>query len=157
MTTRTLGRFAGLALALGALTAAGAACAEPVDGTYRTPATAERSTTSTTRRPATTTTEAPYLPVPADFTLAPVITRKQCFGSAGCNVSYTIDVTYNALKPLDPGATYAITYEVHGGESVAIDTIELDGDGTYMDREVMAGTPTEAATLSVVVTSVRER
>jgi hypothetical protein len=152
--TRRLILFAAVAC----LALAGAACAKPVDHAEvpQVVAQPDRATT-TTHRPTTTTTEAPYVPVPADFTLTPVVTRKQCFGSAGCNVSYTMDVAYNSLEPLDEHADYAVTFEVRGGESVAIDTIELSGDGSYMDRENFTSTPNEGAVLSVVVTSVRER
>ena len=47
-----------------------------------------------TVEPEPTYADATELPAPEDFEISVRVTEKQCFGSAGCNVSFTIDPTY---------------------------------------------------------------
>jgi hypothetical protein len=68
----------------------------------------------------------------SDFTLSIKTKRKQCFGSAGCNVDIEPDLTYSGDLPLDPDKTYDITYQITGDEDgPVIDTITLT-NGTDM-------------------------
>lgn len=70
-------------------------------------------------------------PVAADFQITPKITQKQCFGSAGCNVTFTVALTYvgKGVKPL---STWDITYDAVGTEDALTDTITVHVDGTGM-------------------------
>ncbi|GLW19493.1 hypothetical protein Stsp01_62360 [Streptomyces sp. NBRC 13847] len=69
-------------------------------------------------------------PTSTDFTLSMKTTKKQCFGSAGCDITVEPNVSYVSAISLDPEKTISITYEIHGDESgPVIQTLELsDGD-----------------------------
>lgn len=79
------------------------------------------------------TTE-PTTPVVDDFEITPKITQKQCFGSAGCNIEFRVDLAYNG-PALDPDDTWLVTFEVHGvSDGPLIDSLTLTGDN--IDGEV---------------------
>jgi hypothetical protein len=81
--------------------------------------------------------------------------EKQCFGSAGCNVTFRIEVGYNGL-PLDPATTYEVTYEVTGGEDPLINTLEVTGENASVPQEETLGTASSDAELVATVTDVSE-
>jgi hypothetical protein len=115
----------------------------------------------TTAAAAPTTTPPAPLPVYAtptknDFKLKVKILRKQCFGSAGCNVTYRIDVTYTGDGDLDPSKTYEVTYQVKGAEDPIINTFEVTGDSASVQQEEMASTQRSGDKLTAVVTDVSE-
>jgi hypothetical protein len=91
---------------------------------------------------------------PGDFTLAAKILKQDCFASAGCNVTYRVQV----LKSPAAGS-FEVTYDVQGVEdgprtgSVTID------DGKYDDAflEDLAQVKHRVKGLKVVVTSVENR
>jgi hypothetical protein len=79
---------------------------------------------------------------------------KQCFGSAGCNVTYRIEVGYDG-PPLDPSNTAEVVYEVRGGEDgPQINTFTVEGDQSSVDREESISTSSAGRKLTAVVTSV---
>lgn len=58
---------------------------------------------------------------------------RQCFGSAGCNVTLEPNLSYLGPLPLDPDKTYSITYEVRGSEDGAIiQTMELTNQASWL-------------------------
>ncbi|MEU5942249.1 hypothetical protein ABZ807_24385 [Micromonospora sp. NPDC047548] len=114
--------------------------------------TAPPSTAPASTAPAVPTYDAP---TKSDFKLKVKILRKQCFGSAGCNITYRIDVTYSGAG-LDPSTTYEVTYEVKGAEDPIINTFEVTGDSASVQEEEMASTKRSADKLTAVVTSVSE-
>lgn len=73
------------------------------------------------------------------------ITHKQCFGSAGCNVTVSPNISYIGLDSdsIDPDKTYEITYEISGDESGT--TIET---ATLTDRTSLSLTPSMLSTTS---------
>lgn len=86
------------------------------------------------------------------FVLSPKITEKQCFGSAGCNVSFRVDVSLNA--PLDERATYEVTYEVTGVEDgPLVGTFEITGE-QYTVAEESVSTARSSSKLKIRATSV---
>ncbi|MFD5661005.1 hypothetical protein [Streptomyces hirsutus] len=104
--------------------------------------------------------EPTYADVDADsFDIELRTTERQCFGSAGCNVTIEPKLTYVGLsEELDPDAVYEITYEVRGDESgPVIETAELS------DRTSLNYTPTSISTassgtkVSVKITDVMTR
>lgn len=115
--------------------------------------------------PITTPTNKPTVPAPApvatsptvkDFKLAVKTLTKQCFGSAGCNVTFRILVTYNG-PALDPGKSYEVLYEVRGGEDGPIaNKLTVAGDESSVDEEEMVSTPKSSTKLVAVVTDVME-
>lgn len=98
-----------------------------------------------------------YEPLPEDYLLTIKVLEQACFGSAGCNVSYRIEVTSLYLEEVDPTATYELTYEVQGGEDTRINTLEITGDQYSTDDREMVSTPSEETELVAVVTDVNRR
>lgn len=83
---------------------------------------------------------------------------KQCFGSAGCNVTVEPDLTYVGLGDIDPDATYEITYEIHGDESgPVIETAELSDQTSLSFTESLIQTASSGTKVSVEVTDVAEQ
>jgi hypothetical protein len=113
-------------------------------------------TTPTNKPSAPATTAPPKVtePTAKDFKLTVKTLTKQCFGSAGCNVTYRILVTYSG-PTLDPSKEYEVLYEVRGGEDgpVANKLTVADGESS-VDEEEMVSTPKSSTKLTAVVTDV---
>ena len=115
----------------------------------RTTTTVERTTT--TRLPTTTTTRPPpYTPVPTDFTIEVIETEKECFGSAGCIVHFTIDVSYVGAQLPDPSKTFTVIYDVLGGEDPKTDSFEVSGDEISYTKEDTISTASSDAVITAV-------
>lgn len=98
-----------------------------------------------------------YKPTKLDFVLKVKITEKKCFGSAGCNVTYHIDMTYTG-DTLDPSETWLITYQVAGVEDgPAINTLELTGDEYSYDEEEFGQTSSSSKKLTAKVTDIEKQ
>jgi hypothetical protein len=66
----------------------------------------------------------------ADLKLTVKTTKKECFGSAGCNVEFTIDAAL--LKTVKFDGPCDVTYEVHGLSDTQTNTLTIqDDEGTY--------------------------
>lgn len=102
----------------------------------------------------TETTPAPGPTLAAtDLTLTPKITKKQCFGSAGCNVQIKVEVGYDG-PTLSEDDTWEVTYQVTGDESGPIvGTFELTGT-KYDQDEISLSTKSSKTKISVKVTDV---
>lgn len=114
---------------------------------------------STSARVATAepTTDAPsqpaYTPTVKDFTIALKVKSLECFGDAGCNVTYEPKLTIVGPQ-VDEQGSYEITYEVRGGEDGAtIDTIDVEA-GQYTASEGIAQTARRSSKLTAVITDV---
>ena len=126
---------------------------------------ADRPSTGATNRPAATaasptptdapeTTAAAAEPKPRDFDLTVKTLSKQCFGSAGCNITYRVEVGYDG-PPLDSSNSYEVVYEVRGGEDgPQINTLTVEGDQSSVDSEESISTNSAGRKLTAVVTSV---
>lgn len=99
------------------------------------------------------TTSAPTFSA-SDFTIAMKVTDKECFGSAGCDVTAQPSVNYDGnLSDLD-GLTLSITYELTGDTSgTQIHTLDCDG-GQCTGDEVIAETASSSTKLKAHVTEV---
>jgi hypothetical protein len=99
------------------------------------------------------TTDAPTFSA-ADFTIAMKTTDKECFGSAGCNITADASVTYGGdLSDLDD-VTLSITYDLTGDQSGAqVHTIDCVA-GQCTGDEVIAQTPSSSTKLKAHVTEV---
>lgn len=149
-------------VALGCLGTFGAILSAADDAT-KTPGDKSISTTSapiaapakTSSAPAAPAKPKPADPKPADFKLTVKTLEKQCFGSAGCLVTYRIsDVTYSG-PGLDEDKSYEITYKVTGLKDPKIGTFTLNGDGSYsVDEQENGDTSSSSKVLKAVVTSV---
>ncbi|MFF4626462.1 MULTISPECIES: hypothetical protein [Streptomyces] len=102
--------------------------------------------------------ESTYPQVDADsFSIDLRTTQRQCFGSAGCNVTVEPELTYlGSSSDLDPDAVYEITYEIHGDESgPVIQTAELSDQTSLSYRPSLISTATASTELSVEITDVQ--
>lgn len=120
------------------------------------PATAQQAGAAATETPGPTPEPTPEItptPSPSDYELRVKTLQKECFGSAGCNVSYTIRVTYSGT-PLPEDATYSVTYKVTGGEDEVINTFEINGDRATVAEEESVSTSSSGAKLRAKVTEV---
>ncbi|MFJ2008546.1 hypothetical protein [Streptomyces chartreusis] len=86
-------------------------------------------------------------------------TRRQCFGSAGCNVTVEPEFTYlGVTEDVDPDAVYEITYEIRGDESgPVIQTAELSDQTSLNYTPSMISTASSGTKVSVKITDVTER
>ncbi|WP_367039631.1 hypothetical protein [Streptomyces sp. Je 1-332] len=91
-----------------------------------------------------------------DFTMTLRTTERQCFGSAGCNLTVEPNLSYvGPTENLDPDAVYDITYEISGDDSgPVIETGELS-DGTTLDyTQTMLSTASAGTKVSVKITDI---
>lgn len=105
---------------------------------------------------ATPTTEAaaaePVAPGPANFTAKPKIIEKNCFGSAGCNVTLRIDLA-TSVTP-EPGVSWLVVYEIHGVEDgPEIGNLTVTGD-SYESSEEHVGVASSKSKITIKVVSV---
>lgn len=97
----------------------------PVRSPHHAPTTARTPTRATTHPPRQPPLP-PLRPQPADFTVNVVTIEKSCFGSAGGNITYTVELS-NLGPSLDPSDTWQVIYDIAGGEQPKADTIEVTG------------------------------
>lgn len=119
---------------------------------------ATQTTEATDAGETTETTTAPTYSVPKakDFKVTIKVREKQCFGSAGCNVTYRVELAWN--QSYDPAVTYDVTYEVRGGEDgPVVNTLTVTGDEYQRDSEELVSTRSMKTKLSAVVTDVTEQ
>jgi hypothetical protein len=112
-----------------------------------------KSTVTTQRQAtATTTTTIAYVPVPTDFQIGIVETRRSCFGSAGCNITFQIDPSYVGTSSLSPSKTYTVVYQVNGGDSPKTANFTITGSQASFREDTISTPP--GANLSAVATRV---
>jgi len=121
------------------------------------PAAATRTTAPASPSPIRTTEAPPPPPVepkPADFTIPLKILSKQCFGSAGCNVTFRIAPAYSGpALPVDK--TYRVIYTVSGDESgPQTNSFTLTGEQAEYQSEESASTRSAGVALVAKVTEV---
>jgi hypothetical protein len=98
-----------------------------------------------------------YDEVTADqFTIKLKTKERQCFGSAGCNLTVEPDLTYlGDSDSIDPNATYEITYTIHGDESgPVIETAELSDQTSLNYTPTVVQTASSGTKVSVEITDV---
>lgn len=85
-------------------------------------------------------------------------TDRQCFGSAGCNVTVEPGLTYVGLDDIDPDAVYEITYEIRGDKSgPVIATAELSDETSLNYTPTLIQTVSSGTKVSVEITDVVSR
>jgi hypothetical protein len=118
--------------------------------------TSSSSSSASTRssRSGSSASEASYTPAPSDFHIAVKVRKEECFGSAGCKVTYRIIPTYSG--PAVSG-TWSVTYEVKGGQDGRqINTFTFDGQQASLGGEEFASTPSSNTKLTAQATDVSE-
>ena len=150
-----------LGLGLGASGDAGTQTAEPqptVTVTETAPPVVEggsEPTDEATDEPSEEPTKAAWNPKPKDFKIGIKILTKECFGSAGCNITYRIKPEYVGSQAFPDSGTTEVTYEVTGGEDTITNTFEIDSAGTaHFDKEEIASTEASSDKLSAKATEV---
>ncbi|MFD8676769.1 hypothetical protein ACFV1A_27280 [Streptomyces seoulensis] len=94
-------------------------------------------------------------PTSKDFELTLKTTEKQCFGSAGCNITVEPHLSYLSVTSLDPEKTLSITYEVRGDESgPVIETMELTDQDQLTYDPVSITTPGRLTKVTAKITDV---
>lgn len=106
---------------------------------------------------ATEDTEPTYTDLDADsFTIELKTKSRQCFGSAGCNL--TVEPNLSLVvdsEDVDPDATYEITYEIRGDESgPVIETAELTEQTSLSYTPSSISTASASTKVSVKITDV---
>lgn len=107
--------------------------------------------------PATEESEPTYAALtPADFKMGLRTTERQCFGSAGCNVTVEPTLSYvGAWNGVDPDAVYSITYEIRGDKSgPVIETAELSDETSLSYTATSISTASASKKVSVEITDV---
>jgi hypothetical protein len=128
-------------LIIGGAIGAGASGSDDDTASVEVVAGDEPAATTTTKAPTTTTTKpAPYTPKPEDFTIGIIETERSCFGSAGCNIQYRIEVSYTGL-PVKDGSEWLVTYDVLGGETTKTASFTITDEGKYEYRPDFISTP----------------
>lgn len=89
---------------------------------------------------------------PADVKLAVKITKKQCFGSAGCVVEFKVKVDVPVERLV--GEDWKVTYEVKGvQDGPQIAELTLHPDGTFEQDAYQSGqTPSRSTKLTAKAT-----
>lgn len=105
--------------------------------------------------PEQTTAEpaADYTPKPSDFSIKIKTVKQECFGSAGCNVTFRIDPTYNG-PAFASDKSFTVSYKITGGEDPKISSFTVDGDQMHYDSEEMISTPSSSTVLKAKATQV---
>jgi len=104
----------------------------------------------------TDTTPAYVTPTKGDFQVTLKVLSKECFGDAGCNLTYRAKLSQSLpTGALDPDITYDLTYVVHGDESgPQTETMYITGDQYEQPSEGLAQTPSSGTRLTVTVTKL---
>jgi len=96
--------------------------------------------------------------VAKDVKLTLKVTKKDCYGEAGCSIEYKITAAADLDKLKASGNEYFVTYEVKGLQDPQTATLTLHSDGTYDQDGYQAGWASSAKSkMSVTVTDVEVR
>lgn len=132
------------------LALAGCGTAADLDGSGRALAHATPGSTAAWSPPA----KVYVVPVPADFTLTVNELSRKCFGSAGCNVSFSIELENVGAHEFDPSKSYRIVYTVNGTEDPYTNNLTITGDRYSYDSEEFAQVKNKSTKLTATVTSI---
>lgn len=93
-------------------------------------------------------------PTKSDFKITLKVVTQDCFGDAGCVVTYEPKLQQLSLGDFDPSVTYDVTYEVRGDQNgPQIDTLQVTGS-KYSSSEGTAQTSSSGVQLRAVITDV---
>lgn len=145
-----------LALAGVALLLAG--CSAPATTPGASTPTTPVTTASSTPTPTATPTPTPIIPTAVNlFTITVDVMEKKCFGSAGCNITYRIQPSYEGAFPLPDSGQYEITYEVASDEETVTNTFTMTGTQANLASKERIQTKKSTSKLEGTVTKVRYR
>lgn len=127
------------------------------DGDNKPATTAKSSAPDMDVTEAAADTDPTYIDLDVDsFSIKLKTKERQCFGSAGCNVTVEPDLTLAVdSESVDPDAVYEITYEIHGDESgPVVETAELTDRTSLNYTPSMISTASASTKISVEITDV---
>ena len=93
-------------------------------------------------------------PTPDQINIDVIVVEQQCFGSAGCNVTYRIEPTYIGREPLT-NESFTVVYTVNGGDDRQMGNFTVS-NGVWPSPEGRINTPPNP-TLTAVTTSDARR
>ena len=126
------------------------ACASGGDKTTTTKPVQAGATTEAAPSP----TPAKYTPVPTDFEIKIKITEKQCFGTAGCNITFRIEPGYGG-PTLSESDEWLVTYTVSGGtDGPLINSFTLRGREIQYDGDEIIQVASAKTVVTAKVTEV---
>lgn len=101
-----------------------------------------------------TQTKAPAKPKPADFVITLKTTTKQCFGSAGCNLTVEPHIGTTGDGSVMDGKVCRFIYDIDGGsDGPQTQTMTLRGT-QYTSFPVFVSTPKSTTELKATITDV---
>jgi len=159
-TVRTIAIVAGALIVVGgvagALGTGGKKAAAPAHTISSAPSTTTAAIQPPILEQPSDTAPAYVTPKKGDFEVTLKVLSKECFGSAGCNVTYRAKLSQSLpTGALDPDVTYDLTYVVHGDESgPQTETMYITGDQYEQPSEGLAQTATSGTKLTVTVTKI---
>ena len=159
-TVRTIAIVAGALIVVGgvagALGTGGKKAAAPAHTISSAPSTTTAAIQPPILEQPSDTAPAYVTPKKGDFEVTLKVLSKECFGTAGCNVTYRAKLSQSLpTGALDPDVTYDLTYVVHGDESgPQTETMYITGDQYEQPSEGLAQTATSGTKLTVTVTKL---
>jgi hypothetical protein len=75
------------------------------------------------------------LPAPSDFALEIVELERSCFGSAGCNVTYTLRGSYIGTAAIPDNEEFRVLFKVTGADDPKTGYIEYRNGDLYGDDQ----------------------
>lgn len=96
------------------------------------------------------------VPAPADFTLALTELKRACFGSAGCNVTFTVQLTKVNAAMYDSTKTYKLMYSIGGAEDPYSNYMKITGDQYSHNDEEFVSVKSKSVKLAPTITNILE-
>lgn len=94
---------------------------------------------------------------PRNLKLGLQVRSKECFGSAGCNLTVQIDPSYVGSQDVSEGS-WDITYEIRGGvDGPIVETMTLESGSFSFPEEQLVSTRSSGTKLKAVVIRVQTR
>lgn len=104
---------------------------------------------------ATTAAAAAYPePTVADFEITLTELSRQCFGSAGCNVTFSVNLKNVSGKTLNPARSYRLTFDVEGTSEPYSNYVTITGDQYQRDDSMFAQVKTSKQKLTAKTTGI---
>jgi hypothetical protein len=108
-----------------------------------------------TSEPTEEPSDEPFSAKKSDFKIGVKTLSKECFGSAGCNVTFRIKPSYEGDQELPTSGEIEVSYEITGLEDPVESTFTIDDEGTaHFDKEESGSTESKGDDLGAKVTDV---
>jgi hypothetical protein len=94
---------------------------------------------------------------PRNLKLGVQVRSKECFGSAGCNLTVQIEPSYVGTQDVSEGS-WDVTYEIRGGvDGPIVETMTLESGSFSFPEEQLVSTRSSGTKLTAVVIRVQTR